>query len=611
MPLWEDFIRMGPAAGLGISLPSGEVIISRALLSWLRLSSDARPRTLDQWCELCHPADHGQMQELDRALADEGVEAFSLTRRLYCGDGVYRLFRLEACVQRGADGSPQYLMGVETLLEEPERADLKQFYKALNETAADEENLMLRHVLQRQAFDQLSQSPAPSCAAKKMTLGVLGLAGSGRSELMRVLKGEGLLPEGLFLTETPGEGDIVLYTIPLRGGLRAADAGLLNAAVRGGQRILVLLTMTDLERDEAEAGRVLLSRRQRLERSLRELREALERAAVPSCPLIPVSSRLAWRGFYDRTSPDWQASNFDALLLQIAPSHSPVPESSPALPAEVEENGRTSSSGLFDALLLSMREQSLRTRFLALPVIQQQSGAPRRIVLMGLDRREALRLVSRLAHNSGLFDEWMEAAEARSWLFFGRGEPPFPQGGDVSCVRRPEVMEGFELLAAPTEAFRPGGMEWETLFAGWTPVVHMDLVRVDSSLSELACTPWFSALAFAPQWVLTFAHGGLFDTRLSELPEAEERVERFAVLRGFQGRMNPFVYENYDPRYTDFLELGARVRCDSTAGEISSLVAGWGRDEQDFAPPFTRDRLAMALLGIRSGLRKIRQKITG
>ena len=596
--------------------------MSRALLSQLRLSLDARPRTLDQWRELCHPADHRQMQELDQTLTNKGRKAFSLTRRLYCGDGVYRSFRLEACIQRGEDGSPCYLMGIETPEErQTEWTDWGQHLRMPNTGsrrlhALEEENLMLRRALQRQAILGLSQAARPSAASSGegiMTVGVLGLAGSGGWELMRVLREEGVLPEGMTLTETPGEGDIVLYIIPLRGHLKSADADLLTAAARRGQKIIVLLTMTDLERDEAEAGRLLLSRRQRLTLALQGLREELERASIPPCPLIPISPHLAWRGLYDRASSIWQESNFDELLWQIAPSHFPAPGKDPLPLTEDSTEGSgsetaESQSGLFDALMLSLREQALRTRFLALPVFGETTKGPRRLVMMGQNRQEAQRLVSRLAHNSSLFNE---KDEARSWLFFGRGEPPFPTDGlsAVPCIYRPEALTGFDILVAPQDVFSPGGMEWEDLFAHWTPVIHMDLVRVDSSLSELARTPWFSALASAPQWVLAFANSGLFDTRMSGLLEAEERVMRFAVLRGFQGRMSPFFYENYDPRYTDFLELGARIRFDLTAEELGALIAGWGRDELDYAPPFTRDQLAIALLVIRSKLQRIRQKI--
>ncbi len=709
-PLWEDFIKSGPAASLGIRLPSGEVEMSRNLLSDLRLSPIASPRTLDQWRELCHPADHRQMQYMDRSLADRRQETLSLTRRLYCGDGVYRSFRLDACIQRGEDGSPRYLMGIETPLEEG-RTD-GSYYPARERTAPagqagtrrislmgarrartagqqlrlrapdeerlrvlglEEENLVLRRAIQRQALRDLSQpeGPCPRDTAQNsperadtataggtgtensgpaaagrnpedsrkgngLTLGILGLAGSGRSDLMRVLMAEGLLPEGLTLTETPGEGDIVLYTIPLRGHLKDADANLLSAAIRRGQRVIVLLTMTDLERDEAEAGHILLPRRQRVERALQNLREELARASIPPCPIIPVSARLAWRGFYDHASRYWRESRFDELLRQLAPSPgdsvtaaSPQDTgtkrsdfSAPSRP-DVSNPGRAaaavSPSGLFSALLLSLREQALRSRFLALPVIQsdvrgkkaplpETADNPRRLVMMGLNHQEALRLVSRLAHDSSLLGE---EGEARNWLFFGQGEPPFPQGeaAAVPCVRRAGVLAGFDILVAPQDVFSPGGMEWETLFARWTPVVHMDLVRVDSSLSELARSPWFSGLSSAPRWVMAFAHSGLFDTRLSGLLEAEERVMRFAILRGFQGRMNPFIYENYDPRYTDFLELGTRVRYNTTADEISALIAGWGRDELDYTPPFTRNELALALLGIRSKLQRIRQRI--
>ena len=115
-PLWEDFMRLGPLATLLVRFPAGDVDMSPALLAVLRLTPDARPRSLEQWCELCHPEDHGQARELNAALLRGAETALSLARRLYCGDGVYRAFRLDACIRRGGDGTPLLLMGVETAL---------------------------------------------------------------------------------------------------------------------------------------------------------------------------------------------------------------------------------------------------------------------------------------------------------------------------------------------------------------------------------------------------------------------------------------------------------------------------------------------------------------
>ncbi|MBR1671724.1 MAG: dynamin family protein [Fretibacterium sp.] len=714
--------------------------MSRALLAELRLSSGARPRTLDQWRELCHPGDHRQMQAMDRALSDAEQGSFVLARRLYCGDGVYRTFRLDACVQRDGEGRPSYLMGVETLMEEGQAGEAGQDWRrrmldatthlrderdrleallhgeaaqapkkapneapseapslSAQESAQEEENLTLRRALQRQAVHLLARPPFAAHEGPERAVGVLGLTGSGKSALVNALMGERLLPEGvsattnlavfcrrgeraasilyqdggtewalgadltprwmadrtseqgnpanergilrvewsspgaafpegLVLVDTPcldawglsqdnapavcallSQLDAVLYAVPLRSRLKAADRALLSAIVREGRPLVALLTLADLERDEVEAGRVIRSRRQRLEGALRELREDLERVSALPRALIPVSSRLALRGFYDRASEEWRASNFDALLRQLAASGgSPPPQgTAPEAGAPASSDGAERAdeaeegppqAGLFDSLLLSMREQSLRGRFLALPALQGGAG---RLVLLGPRRQDGLRLLSRLAHDASLSDA---GAEDGDWLLFGREEPPFP------CVRLPEALGGLDVLVAPSDAFLPpSGLDWEALFGHWAPAVHLDLARVGSGLSDLARAPYLPALAAVPRRVLAFAHGGLFDTRLPSLYEAAERVEGFARLRGFQGRTSLFVHENYDPRYTDFLELGARVRPGSTAADLASLAASlaarWEQGEQNPAPPFTREAMALALLGLRARLR--------
>ena len=1132
-PLWEDFMRLGPIATLLVRFPAGDVDMSPALLAALRLTPDARPRSLEQWCELCHPEDHGQARELNAALLRGAETALSLARRLYCGDGVYRAFRLDACIRRGGDGAPLLLMGVETALggtspgepsedswerrmqeaarriaegqrrfeelldearvEEASRQDLAlsalvgampfpvsvrstrdgrvlnspsfarladasphlrataaalsdgerlevrdrhgrtrtleartaplearsdwsavALYDVTEVGALEEENLRLRGRLQRiglRAAAGVSKPPAPSpirltgpdatpeaeglrtalsdrlssavraisesalhpaflavtahlqglfqsLRETELTVGAVGLTGSGKSTFINAMMGERLLPEetrattnaivlcrrggvraadvfyldgrierttgpdltpdwmeertserwnpgnergidhiewnspdaaipsGLVLADTPGLDacdlprygeltlrrllpslDIALYLAPLRARFKSADVELMHSLLTGGRQVVLLLSQIDLERDEVEAGSILLSRRQRLERAVAELREDLQEAGATSCPIIPISSRLALDGFFRRTSPEWEGSNFDPLIRQLtqlrrhlircgtvlrgrralcllertearlaqgmagrpggerqdarcrelrdaqrwlnaelstvrnewsrsmsreldvarfasdvrdaasvgalrdaclrwesrwsdvirrmtermdwareacrkallrhgvfseALSGSPSPTALPGLdrhlrrqetelrsqvhveriiaaargedrplekaravlirdgvPAlarrldllrdhlnwwenhmreaccdpvylELEQEEKAAAEanalageapasraemtalrlrlteegsgirellaaippvpelsdlplpvedepvrdargvGILASLLQAMGEQRLQAKFFALPAL---TGG-RQLVLLGLRRQDGLRLASRLMHDARLMEARTQELdlEGRSWLLLGEGAPPFP------CLHVPDapLPGGLRLLSAPADALAapPDGLSWEELLAGWTPIVHLDLARVDSGLSDLARAPYAAALASAPRWVLAFAHGGIFDRKLADLvADVPERVAAFRERRGFRGRMDWFVYENYDARYTDFIEFGQQVSIASDAADFDALAALWRESGIGFEPPFDEPGLRAALAEGRDKLR--------
>ena len=98
------------------------------------------------------------------------------------------------------------------------------------------------------------------------------------------------------------------------------------------------------------------------------------------------------------------------------------------------------------------------------------------------------------------------------------------------------------------------GADWDDLFGEWLPIVHLDIARVDSGLSDLARSPYAPALASVPDWIAASAHGALFATRLPDLVlDVPDRMAAFTRLRGFRGRMDWFVHENYDSRYPDFI----------------------------------------------------------
>ena len=275
----------------------------------------------------------------------------------------------------------------------------------------------------------------------------------------------------------------------------------------------------------------------------------------------------------------------------------PTSASESAIGDEIGEN-------FFSPFLRTFAEQAIQTRFLALPALRVR----RRIVLLGLRRHDSLRLLSRLAHDASLTDvprtpEGREIGEGE-WIFCGRLPPAMPH----ALLRAPSSsLDDMEVLIAPSDAFREEAMldvDWDDLFGEWLPVVHLDIARVDSGLSDLARSPYASALASVPDWIAASAHGALFATRLPDLVlDVPDRMAAFTRLRGFRGRMDWFVHENYDPRYTDFIALGRQIGADSSDGDLETLLDLWRESGLDFAPPLTEHRLRMALREIRERMR--------
>ena len=65
--------------------------------------------------------------------------------------------------------------------------------------------------------------------------------------------------------------------------------------------------------------------------------------------------------------------------------------------------------------------------------------------------------------------------------------------------------------------------------------------------------------------------------------DVPERVAAFKERRGFRGRMDWFVYENYDPRYTDFIALGRQIGADSSDGDALAVADDDQRREGEAA----------------------------
>ncbi|MDR1977629.1 MAG: dynamin family protein [Synergistaceae bacterium] len=254
--------------------------------------------------------------------------------------------------------------------------------------------------------------------------------------------------------------------------------------------------------------------------------------------------------------------------------------------------------GIFAPLLATFHEQDIQSRFLKLDALRLN----RRVVLLGLRRHDSLRLLSRLAHDAALTDslrtrDGREIGE-RDWLFCGSTPPALPH---VRVDTPDTLLRDLEVLVAPDDGLCDSEgdlrIDWGDLFAEWLPVIHLDIARIDSGLSDLARAPYAKALSHVGLWVAASGQGALFNGRLSDLlTDVPERVDLFARNRDCRGRVEWFVYENYDARYTDFMLWGS---CSGPETGDEGLLRKWIAGGHDFNPPFSKPRLRLALEGAR------------
>jgi hypothetical protein len=271
--------------------------------------------------------------------------------------------------------------------------------------------------------------------------------------------------------------------------------------------------------------------------------------------------------------------------------------------ADEKEEGKS----LFAPLLAAFREQDIQERFLRLDALRDG----RRVVLLGLRRHDSLRLLSRLAHDAAFSDSLRTEDgeeiddDERTWIFCGSTPPALPH---VRAAAPDTLLRELEILVAPGDALcseetlrregRPP-VDWNDLFAEWLPVIHLDIARVDSGLSDLARAPYIRALPNARRWVAASGQGALFNARLSDLlTDVPDRVDLFAWRRDCKERAEWFVYENYDARYTDFMLWGREIIARREEGaRPDALLRKWTENGYDFTPPFSESRIRMALLG--------------
>lgn len=420
---------------------------------------------------------------------------------------------------------------------------------------------------------------------------------SGISRIEITIPGA-LIPEGICFVDTPGfdalagsggaalrnilpELDIIVYVTPVRARLKSADYDYLKVLAAMNDNIVFVLSQIDLERDDTEAGRVIHSAHDKILSDINAIRQDMRKFSGRDFDVIPVSAKNALEYFYSKLSPSWlnsniqDAVNYFAHLGNEAYSHALMLRAERALRIvdgvisrrEVSGSSRwrlqnitgklrdilndcsrlpelpsgytfsesvitpqNQSRNILSSLIASMKEREFRTRFFALKAF----GGKRRAVLLSAERKQSMKLLSRLAHNMRIETLPDGGFSAGEWLFTGYSAPFEGIRLDVSGISE-------DILIAPAMTHN---VDWHKLFREYVPVVSVDLARVDSGLSDLVNSPYITGLALS-EWVLAFGNAGLFDTRQIELvSKVPERIREFTELNGIKPP-EFFIYENY------------------------------------------------------------------
>ena len=404
-----------------------------------------------------------------------------------------------------------------------------------------------------------------------------------------------LIPRGICFIDTPGydslagsgeavlrnilpELDMILYVTPIRSGLKGSDREYIRLLMNANGRMIFVLSQTDLESGDTEAGRMVRSAEAKIAGTIEAVREELLKLCGRDFDIVPVSSRNALDKFYDRNSPLWTSSNIEGLIecLPSSPAERALvyrtertlklldaalagktlkgsprwrlqeyagnlrklllgreeKEELHSFPLSVHQSEETGKN-ILSSLITSLREHDFRNRFFSLAAF----GHERRVLLLGADRSQSLKLLARLAHNLA-FEVLPEGrVSSREWLCSGHSVP-------FECISLPVIQSGETFLVAPSDSEMHGHINWHGLMKRFTPVVSVDLARIDSGLSDLSRSPYLTGLALN-DWVLAFGNAGLFASRQKELvSQVPARVKEFVDASGLKSP-GWFIFENY------------------------------------------------------------------
>ena len=379
---------------------------------------------------------------------------------------------------------------------------------------------------------------------------------------------------------------MIFYVTPLRSRLKGSDYDFLKNILALNKRIVFVLTQIDLERDDSEAGKVIHSSSEKIMSDIHALREDMKKFSGLDVDVIPVSAKNALENFYSRNNSRWRNSNIEGIANYLAPIMHNTFSRALMLRAErtlriiessLSQGNITGSSrwrlgdiaeklrvilrdcevmpdlshaysfsemikhkpelkyNLLGSLMASMREREFRTKFFALKSL----SGKRKIILLSAERNHSMKLFARLSHNLMLENLPDGDISSDEWLYSGHSMP-------FECINLPVMNSGDNILIAPSDSLlrNKNNIDWHKLFREYTPVVSVDLARVDSGLSDFTHSPYITGLALS-DWILAFGNAGMFDTRQTDLvAQVPGRVKEFVDINGLKSP-EWFIFENY------------------------------------------------------------------
>ncbi|MBR2208222.1 MAG: 50S ribosome-binding GTPase [Synergistaceae bacterium] len=407
-----------------------------------------------------------------------------------------------------------------------------------------------------------------------------------------------LIPEGICLIDMPGwdalkgqgtcknvlpELDFIIYILPVRSRLKGSDYKLLEELKSHGDKIIFALSKIDLENSDTEAGQLIRTPEEKISSDIDAIKNEIKNFNGLDVEIIPVSAKIAAENFFSRNSDAWKNSNIESIINIVKNFSENLREKTLILRAgrvlKILENSRTEQrqlepiinnlkelgirnedlgiksrevkkfnfnfphvtqeKHLLSSLITSMREHGFKGRFFSLGAFEGQ----RRAVLLGAERSMSMKLFARLSHNLRL--EIQESSNENEWLFAGQNLPSRPSMPfDCKKLESQAFAKDENILIAPPDYLLKEDFNRKKFFNDYTPVVSVDLARLESGLSDLIFAPYAPMLARS-KWILAFPNAALLSEDSSvSIEDLKIGIKNFCETNGLKVP-DIFIFENY------------------------------------------------------------------
>ena len=252
----------------------------------------------------------------------------------------------------------------------------------------------------------------------------------------------------------------------------------------------------------------------------------------------------------------------------------PVKDLSPSK-GNSKKNGKV---GALSYYLTSFNELSFSRRLFTMLGMDSKPLTPLRVAIVGLDYIDRKNIVDLLSHRLG---EMLNDLEFGIFYSLSSKKNTLPLFARQWPVTEAALWDWVSLVVAPDDESKVAWEEHGADLENWADyfLVLVDGPRIGSGLSSLHMAPYCRHLTRNQEKIVyVIPHGAKFDDKLSDLftqvvPQLKEK--------GPYGQRPILVHENYDTRYTDFIELAAEVE------SSTELRRRWNNLKYSMEPPFT------------------------